>query len=263
MDAHLHSPINSQEISLAICLIMGALHALEPGHGKTAFVAHLLTEKKNYLRPLALALTTSITHAASILIISLLVHGLLHTAFSIETSAVVEGMNLISGIILIGLGLYIFAGTKKTRAPLMQFSEVSPSLSSTTLSSTTFHGSGCACPTHRLQSSRLQSSTSQNSNKTWRTIAIGFAVGLIPCPSALAALSTALASEDLSSTVLIISMFSLGIFLSLTMAGSVIARYSSKVLGHSFSKNRPYLASHIQTAVFLATGAWHISMFAA
>lgn len=249
MDAHLHN----QELSLAICLIMGALHALEPGHGKTAFVAHLLTEKKNYFRPLALALTTSITHAASILLISLLVHGLLHSAFSMETSSVVQGMNLLSGIILLGLGVYVFYGAKKPQLSAINISEIS-------LSS---HSSGCACPTHRFQAKKLKASFSGKANKPWKTIAIGFAVGLIPCPSALAALSTALASNDLTSTVHIISMFSLGIFLSLTVAGSFIAKYSNKVLGHSFTKNRPNLASHVQTVVFILTGIWHISMFAA
>jgi hypothetical protein len=55
-------------------------------------------------------------------------------------------------------------------------------------------------------------------------------------------------------------MFSLGIFLSLTLAGSLIAKYSSKFLNHSFAQHRPNLASQIQTVVFIATGVWHISM---
>lgn len=243
MDLHFHN----QEISIVVCLVMGALHALEPGHGKTAFVAHLLTEKKNYLRPLALALTTAITHAASILLISLCVHGLLHTAFSVDSSSVVQWMNLLSGIILVVLGIYIFHNMRKPKKTAITITEAGH----------TSHGHGCSCAAHRLQSSIQK----QNSEKTWKTIAIGFAVGLIPCPSALAALSTALASHDFSATVLIISMFSLGIFISLTMAGSLIAKYSGKVLEHSFARNRPNLAGHVQIAIFIATGIWHISMF--
>lgn len=244
MDLDFHN----QEISLAICLVMGALHALEPGHGKTAFVAHLLTEKKNLLRPLALAFTTAVTHAASILLISLLVHGLLHTAFSVESYAVVQWMNLLSGVILVGLGVYIFHSMKKPKMTSAKIVEMSHSS----------HGHGCSCVSHRLQASMHK-----RAEKTWKTLAIGFAVGLIPCPSALAALSTALTSHDLSATILIISMFSLGIFLSLTMAGSLIARYSNKFLDHSFAQGRPNLASQVQTVVFIASGIWHISMFAA
>jgi nickel/cobalt exporter len=244
MDLHFHN----QEISVAICLVMGALHALEPGHGKSAFVAHLLTEKKNYFRPLALALTTAVTHAASILLISLLVHGLLHTAFSIETISVFRWMNLLSGLILVGLGSYILYGLRKpVSATLAKFTVVP--------ATTHDHGSGCSCPSHRLQPHNTKA------ERTWKTIAIGFAVGLIPCPSALAALSTALASHDLSATLLIISMFSLGIFLSLTLVGAFIARYSTKFLSLSVTQSRPHLASQIQVFVFIATGLWHISMF--
>ncbi|MBK7844166.1 MAG: sulfite exporter TauE/SafE family protein [Bdellovibrionales bacterium] len=233
---------------MAICLVMGALHALEPGHGKSAFVAHLLTEKKNYFRPLALALTTAVTHAASILLISLLVHGLLHTAFSIETVSVFRWMNLLSGLMLVGLGTYIFYGLRKPMSDAMgKFTAVPMTANN--------HGRSCSCPAHRHQP------RSEKVERTWKTLAIGFAVGLIPCPSALAALSTALASHDLSATLLIISMFSLGIFLSLTFVGAFIAKYSTKFLSLSVTQSRPHLASHIQIFVFIATGFWHISMF--
>jgi nickel/cobalt exporter len=246
MDLHLHS--HSQEISVGVCFVLGALHALEPGHGKTAFVAHLLTEKKNYLRPFALALTTAITHAASILLISLLVHGLLHTAFSVESYSVVRWMNLLSGVILVGLGIFIFKGMRSSKP--VTFTSIEP------LETANAHIGVCACPVHRLQSTH-QTKT----EKTWKTIAIGIAVGLIPCPSALAALSTALATRDLGSTILIIAMFSLGIFLSLTVIGAVIAKYSNRMMNNSFSQRRPMLASQIQIIVFMATGIWHISMF--
>lgn len=244
MDLHFHH----QEISTAVCLVMGALHALEPGHGKSAFVAHLLTEKKNYFRPLALALTTAVTHAASILLISLLVHHLLHTAFSIETHSVFRWMNLLSGLILVTLGTYIFYSLRKpsTKA-LSKFGVVAVESHS--------HEGGCSCPAHRLHPPKVKA------ERTWKTIAIGFAVGLIPCPSALAALSTALASHDISATLLIISMFSLGIFLSLTLVGSFVAKYSTKFLTLSATQSRPHLASHIQIFVFMATGLWHISLF--
>jgi ABC-type nickel/cobalt efflux system permease component RcnA len=200
------------------------------------------------LRPLALALTTAVTHAASILLISLLVHGLLHTAFSIETISVFRWMNLLSGLILVGLGSYILYKLKKPVSNAIAKLAFAPATASD-------HGSGCSCPSHRLQPHITKA------ERTWKTVAIGFAVGLIPCPSALAALSTALASHDFSSTLLIISMFSLGIFLSLTLVGAFITKYSTKFLRLSTTKSLPHLASQIQVFVFVVTGFWHISMF--
>jgi len=119
------------------------------------------------------------------------------------------------------------------------------------------HDDECGCAGHRLASPRWR-----NAKKTWKTVVVGFAVGLIPCPSALAALSTALTSRDLSMVVLIISMFSLGIFLSLTVLGSFVARFSTRFHGLSVMRSRPQLASQIQFAVFAAAGVWHIALAA-
>ncbi|NJM09843.1 MAG: hypothetical protein HC883_02825 [Bdellovibrionaceae bacterium] len=239
MDLHFHN----QEISVGICLVLGALHALEPGHGKTALVAHLVTEEKNFFRPFILALSTAVTHALSILLISLLVHQMLHTAIS-ETHLVYRWLNLLSGIFLVGLGLYILGGGRAPSKPsALQPIQVHD------------HDDACGCASHRLQKTRWG-----KADKTWKTVVVGFAVGLVPCPSALAALSTALTSRDLSMVILIISMFSLGIFLSLTVVGSVVAKFSTRFHGLSVTRSRPQLASQIQFLVFAAVGIWHISL---
>jgi nickel/cobalt exporter len=236
MDLHVHN----QEISVGICLVLGALHALEPGHGKTALVTHLVTEKKNVMRPLVLALSTAVTHALSILFISLIVHQTLHSTLTIEPDSVNRWLNLLSGVFLMGLGLYILRPRKsalKNLGPVQN------------------HAPGCGCASHRLQPTRWS-----GTKKTTKTVAVGFAVGLVPCPSALAALSTALTSRDLSMVVLIIAMFSLGIFLSLTLVGSFVARLSTRFHGLSMTQRYPQLASQIQFAVFMAVGIWHITL---
>jgi hypothetical protein len=55
-------------------------------------------------------------------------------------------------------------------------------------------------------------------------------------------------------------MFSLGIFLSLTLVGSFIARLSTRFHGLSMTRRYPQLASQIQFVVFMAVGIWHITL---
>lgn len=247
MNLHFHN----QEISVGICLLLGAVHALEPGHGKTAFVAHLLTEKKNIFRPLALALSTAVTHALSILVISIFVHSLIHVAIDdSETGVVFRWLNLVSGLFLVLLGIGILRRTWKPKA-LYQVSAHRPGLSPA------IHSSHCSCALHRTS----PQTSSGNTEKPWKTLAIGFAVGLIPCPSALAALSTALTSRDFSNALLIIFMFSLGIFISLTIVGSVVVRFAKTFQNLSLASSGPRLASQIQFTVLTLTGLWHIGLF--
>jgi ABC-type nickel/cobalt efflux system permease component RcnA len=172
----------------------------------------------------------------------LIVHQALHSTVSIEPHSVHRWLNLLSGVFLMALGLYILRPRKSSIYNLAPVQN---------------HGQGCGCASHKLQRARWS-----GTKKTSKTVLVGFAVGLIPCPSALAALSTALTSRDLSMVILIIAMFSLGIFLSLTLVGSVIARLSTRFHGLSMTQRHPRLASQIQFVVFVAVGIWHISLAA-
>lgn len=241
MDLHHH------EFSVGIGLLLGALHALEPGHGKTALFTHLVAEKRSFLRPLILALSTAVTHAMSILLISLMVHQLLHSTIVVESHAFHRWLNLLSGISLLSLGLYILWSSREGRRRKFHIETELPR---------DRHGAECGCPSHRLRSRVWKSD-----QRTWKAVLIGFAVGLVPCPSALAALSAALVSRDLSMAVLIISMFSLGIFLSLALAGSLFGGLSTSFHSLSLLRKKPRLASQMQFVVFAITGIWHISLF--
>ena len=104
-----------QELTALLCLTLGAFHALEPGHGKTAMLAHFLAEKSGKMRAVLMAFSTAISHALSIFIISILVHSLLHVAVQYSsTESIFRTLNLISGAMLLGVGVVIgFKAGKK------------------------------------------------------------------------------------------------------------------------------------------------------
>src|SRR5262249_54800095 len=52
---------------IALALGLGAVHALQPGHGKTLVAATVLGERGSWLRGVLLALGTTLTHTGSVL----------------------------------------------------------------------------------------------------------------------------------------------------------------------------------------------------
>lgn len=238
MDLHGHT----QEISIGLCLVLGALHALEPGHGKTAFIAHLLTEQRNVFRPLVLALTTATTHALSIVLIAVVVHGLVYPSISPTGGLDIQPyLHLMSGAVLSGLGLAMLSRRRQAQPAALLPGVESP-------------GAGCSCQAHTHHAHRM-------SDRGWKTLATGFAVGLVPCPSALVALTTALVSGELAAALWIVAMFSLGIFVALTLVGAGTARFSRILHRLAFARMHPQCARYVQVVVFVAAGLWHMTLY--
>jgi len=233
--------LHASQFSVGVSLVLGALHALEPGHGKTALVAHLLTENKNGWKPLVLAASTAVTHALSIFFAAMVAHGLLHVALDSEANSQVlfQWLNLFSGVILLGTAVFLF---RRTRAALKAGA---PAV--------------CACGGHHHASGVSRETSQRVRQSSWRTVAIGFAVGLIPCPSALVALSSAILAGHWGVAALVIATFSFGIFISLAVVGMILGLKGSSYLDRmTVLKNNPSLAYRIQGGVILFTGAWHL-----
>lgn len=45
---------HTHELTLGLAFFLGALHALEPGHGKTAMLVYLSGERRGYWHPLVM-----------------------------------------------------------------------------------------------------------------------------------------------------------------------------------------------------------------
>lgn len=53
---------------------LGALHALEPGHGKTAMFVYLLDGRRSFWHPIVMGLSTAVSHSISLFAIAFGVH---------------------------------------------------------------------------------------------------------------------------------------------------------------------------------------------
>ena len=66
--------MHSHELTLGFAFGLGAIHALEPGHGKTAMLLYLAGERKSFLHPMVMGLSSALSHSISLIAIAAMVH---------------------------------------------------------------------------------------------------------------------------------------------------------------------------------------------
>lgn len=237
------SVLGSHELSIGLCFALGALHALEPGHGKTALAAHLITERGMW-KPAVAAFSTAFSHSISILLIATLVHGALDLSLTEESgSTLFRELNLVSGMILFAVGIWLFYSLRKRQG------------------GTYSHSFSCGCKDHRSQDelpviSFLPAAPKQ---KSIHTMLLGFAVGLVPCPTALVALSQAIVGHDWTTVLTVTLTFSAGIFFGLFAVGSILGlKVGPRLMSSRLARGSRGRYAAIQSGVIIATGAWHV-----
>ncbi|GLP81020.1 HoxN/HupN/NixA family nickel/cobalt transporter [Mycobacterium antarcticum] len=87
---------------LVISAVLGALHALTPGHGKTLMAAYLVGEQRTPRQAFALAGGITVTHTASVVVIGVAV---LAAGQRVVPAALVPTLELVAGVAVTGLGV--------------------------------------------------------------------------------------------------------------------------------------------------------------
>ncbi len=91
--------------ALILAFVWGGFHALTPGHGKTLVGAYLVGSKGTPRHAICLGLTTTLAHTSSVFLLGLI--ALIASQFLI-TEALYPWLSLISGGMIVGVGLYLF-----------------------------------------------------------------------------------------------------------------------------------------------------------
>ena len=93
-------------LAVLFALVLGATHALSPGHGKTVMAFYLSQRGDNSLRSaFAVGSAVTIAHTGSVLVLGLLVS--LSSAF--VPASIYPWLTLATGLLIVGLGLYLLA----------------------------------------------------------------------------------------------------------------------------------------------------------
>ena len=213
--------MHSHEITLSLAFGLGALHALEPGHGKTAMLLYLAGERRSFLHPLVMGLSSALSHSVSLIAIAAMVHMTHHLVTGDHHHAdegVTEVMRWVSAGLVLVVGLWMTWSAWRSKPE------------------------NCGCSQHKHKhehedSPEEEATNSWSSKSSYSMSALlGAAFGLMPCPSAMAAYFTGLSSGSPVAAYVVIGLFAAGIATSLTCVGMIV-----QVFGNRFTENSSWL----------------------
>jgi nickel/cobalt exporter len=205
-----------KEISFGIVLLaaaiaagLGALHALEPGHGKTIVAAYLVGSQGTARHALLLGIIVTLSHTAGVYLLGAIT---LYAQKYILPDRIYPFLGVLSGALIAGMGCYLFL----QRYLGGEFAHThSDELSA---------GGDAATGGAQQQTGKVSAR---------QLLVLGVTGGIIPCPAALVVLLSAVALHRTGFGLFLIVAFSIGLAAVLIVMG-LAAVYA----GHAMSRLR-------------------------
>ena len=191
-------------ISLLVASFWGAAHALTPGHGKAMVAAYLVGTKGTPRHAVLLGGTVTIAHTAGVFALGFVTLGL--SAF-IVPETLYPWLTLVSGLLVVVVGASVFRQRLRSRGV-----------------DHAHHAVGHDHSHDHHQHHHHDGDTGTLTSKG--ILGVGIAAGLLPCPSALVVLLSAIALHRVVLGLALIVAFSAGLAATITGIGlvAVLAR---------------------------------------
>jgi nickel/cobalt exporter len=182
-------------VSLLVAMFWGAAHALTPGHGKAIVAGYLIGSRGKPRHAVLLGLIVTVTHTAGVFALGLVT--LLLSRF-IVPERLYPWLTLASGLLVVAVGAAVLVGRARHAHA---------------------HARG-----HHHQHHHEQ--PHDHGYGRGGLLGVGVAAGLLPCPSALVVLLSAIALHRVGFGLALIVAFSLGLAATITAIGllAVLAR---------------------------------------
>lgn len=241
-------------LGLLIAAGLGSIHALSPGHGKTVVGAYLVGSRGTPRHAVFLGATVTITHTAGVFVLGVIT--LLASKY-IVPEQIFPILSFISGGIVVVLGLTLFV--RRLRGILNraggrgdiavhshgEFSHSHDHSHDELGNHTLTHSHGGAEHSHLPPGA-------DGSPVTWRSLlALGISGGLLPCPSALVVLLSAIALHRVGYGLLLVVAFSIGLATTLTVIGLLFV-FASHFFKRSITQSRILQALPVLSALVIA-----------
>lgn len=98
-------PSNYYFLCLGIAIILGGIHALQPGHGKTIVAAYLVGSQGKWIDAIFLGLIVTFTHTSSVIVLGLIT---LYISQYVVPEVLSMWLGFASGLLIVGLGIVMF-----------------------------------------------------------------------------------------------------------------------------------------------------------
>jgi ABC-type nickel/cobalt efflux system permease component RcnA len=197
-----------------IALGLGALHALEPGHGKTIVAAYLVGSRGTARHAFLLGLIVTASHTAGVFALGAIT---LYASRYIVPEQLYPWLGVFSGLTITGLGGYMFL--RRWSGLDVEHSHTSGQLHSYWFRSRSKSAAGSPVPAENGKSVSL-----------YQLLALGITGGIIPCPAALVVLLSAFALHRVGLGFFLITAFSLGLA-SVLIGFGMLMVYGRRFMG--------------------------------
>jgi len=222
-------------LTLLLAGIVGAFHALTPGHGKTAVAFALAGQERSTRAAITVGVTVTTTHTVSVLILGTLVA----STTALAPAAWIPILSVASGLLVLGVGGLLFRRARQGQHGHIHRGGANHSHSHPDDQSHPHdhehgrprgHGHAATAVITKPAISAAPSSHSPRMGTARATlIALGVAGGVVPSPSALLVLLGAAAIGRPWWGVLLVIAFGIGMALTLAVAGLLAWQVGERV----------------------------------
>jgi ABC-type nickel/cobalt efflux system permease component RcnA len=222
--------IGTKQIGLGIVLLaalisagLGALHALEPGHGKTIVAAYLVGSRGTARHAFLLGMIVTAAHTAGVYLLGVIT---IYAQKYILPDRLYPFLGVLSGTLIAGMGFYLFlqryvgVGFALNHGPggHRHFWDSSPKDSEVEVAGIV------------PRQPALDTRAARNGRVSARQLLVlGITGGIIPCPAALVVLLSAVALHRVGFGLFLIVAFSLGLAVVLVGMG-LVAVYAGRMM---------------------------------
>ncbi len=187
-------------IALAIAVGLGALHALEPGHGKTLVAAYLVGSRGTIRHAVLLGLIVTVAHTAGVYLLGGIT---LYASKYIVPERLYPWVGAISGVMIATLGLILLVRRYQGRDALSGHRHHDDA--------TVGHHHDGHHHHHHHESHEHHHDNANQAVSFKQLLALGVSGGIVPCPAALVVLLSAVAMQRIGFGLLLIVAFSGGL----------------------------------------------------
>ena len=219
---------------------LGAMHALEPGHGKTVVAAYLVGSRGTARHAVLLGIVVTAAHTAGVYLLGALT---LYASRYIVPEQLYPWLGAISGLSVAGLGIFIFLKHwtgetgEHSDSPGEPHSHWFLSIFKSTLKST-----------HAERPSGANPKPDERALSLRELCMLGITGGIVPCPAALVVLLSAFSLHRIGFGLFLITAFSLGLAAVLVAVGLTMV-YAKRIMsrrvrtGNAALRYLPFLSS--------------------
>jgi len=191
--------------ALLVAMILGALHALGPGHGKAMVAAYLVGSRGTPAQALILGTTVTVTHTVGVYLLGAVT---LVAAQYVLPERLYPALGVLSGVLVVAIGLALLRSR----------------VSATRTSALRHEHRHADAHAHDHDHGRDHADGPAEQRSTARVglralLALGISGGLLPCPTALVVLLSAVSLHNVGLGMVLVASFSVGLAIVLTLVG--------------------------------------------